>query len=227
MAAAKTNDETAIQSQRVLLNDVLVPTSTDKKNIQTNTGTKAVKSRTRVIEQYIATKRGTSEQRQWAKDLHNRILRHHAAHKTTSKYSDDKPTKGKMWALIWGQRSNTKVANNNKVQRGLVKWVSESGEWNDILPGGKVNRTMSKVQSTAPLHSTPNTYRALHSENLDNNSNSEVTQATTNNGNGKVQLNSRRKKELQRLKSLNIRMEKLALNADENILGSGNEPGKQ
>ena len=93
--------------------------------------------------------------------------------------------------------------------------MSKSGEWNDVLPCRKVNGTTSKAQSTAPLPSTPNAYRALHSANLDNSSNSEVTQATTDNDDGKVQLNSQQKKELQRLKRLNIRMKKLALTADE------------
>ena len=171
------------------------PRAPPGKNIQM-----AVKSRKRVIEQYLAKQRGTSEQRQWAKDLHDRILRQKAAHRTAREQGIAKPTIIGMWALVWGRGSSTEVANDNKVRRGLVKWAAESNEWNDILPGRKVNGTTSKEQSTAPLSSTPNTYMALSSANLDDSSDSEVTPGTNNNCDSEVKLNSRRKKELLRLK---------------------------
>ena len=202
-----------------------------------------------MIEQYLATQKETSEQRQWAKDLHNRVSRQHAAHRTAREQGDAKPQINAIWELVWGRRSSTEVENDNKVRRGLVKWAAESGKWNDILPGRKVNGTTSKAQSTAPLYSTPNTYMALSSANLDDSSDNEVTPATpqakaplsstpntymalssgnlddssesevtpgtNNNCDSEVTLNSRQKKELKKLKRLNVRMKKLALNADE------------
>ena len=160
---------------------------------------RVIKSRQRVLEQYLATQRGTSEQRQWAKDLHDHILRQHAAHRTAREQGIAKPTITGMWALVWGRRSSTEVANDNKVRRGLVKWAAESDEWNvycqnhfkdewnEVLPGRKVNRTTSKPQATAPLSSTPNTYMALSSANLDDSSVGEITPETNNNCDSEVQ----------------------------------------
>ena len=90
-----------------------------------------------------------------------------------------------------GRRSSTKITNNNEVRKQMVKWLSKSGKWNDVQPGKKVNGMTSKAQSTAPLPSTPNTYQALHSANLDDGSESDVTQAKNDNGDSKIKLNSR------------------------------------
>ena len=100
------------------------------------------------------------------------------------------------------------------MQIRLVKWTIDSGEWNDIRQGRKVDKVRNRERSTAPLSSTPNTCKALHSANLEDNNETEVTPTEIDANNSKLKVSNRKKRELNILKQLDLQMRKLAQSAD-------------